>query len=155
MVMVADLSCHFWNMLPVRTMCGKSVLEFHMEPPMALTKGKRNLVEKKESWGLKGTIEKTDIVGLVTYAWEHSFARQDTNKKAVAERGWGPLNYNILLHPEINSNKSSDNVLTSDAKQEDLNLVAGIAGILTNKILMFRNREAARTGENAAEVLRQ
>ncbi len=122
---------------------------------MALTKGKRNLVKKKESWGLEGTIEKTDIVGLVTYAWEHSFARQDTNKKAVAERGWGPLNYNILLNPEINSNKPSDNVLTSDAKPEDLNLVAGIAGTLTNKIVLFRNREAARTGENAAEVLRQ
>ena len=65
------------------------------------------------------------------------------------------LNYNILLNLEINSNKPSDNALTSDAKPEDLNLVAGIAGTLTNKIVMFRNREAARTGENAAEVLRQ
>ena len=29
------------------------------------------------------------------------FAHIATNQKAVAERGWGPLNYNVLLHPEI------------------------------------------------------
>jgi hypothetical protein len=121
---------------------------------MALTKAKRNLVEKKESWGLEGTIEKTDIMGLVTYAWEHSFSRKESNKKAVAERGWGPLNYNILLHPEINSAKK-ENVLTSDINPDELNLTTGLSGTLTNKIVSFRNREAARTGENAAEILRQ
>jgi hypothetical protein len=52
---------------------------------MALTKAKRNLFEKKESLGLEGTIEKTDIVGLVTYAWEQSYSRWELNKKAVAE----------------------------------------------------------------------
>ena len=30
-----------------------------------------------------------------------SFACIATNQKAVAEQGWGPLNYNLLLQPEI------------------------------------------------------
>ena len=33
-------------------------------------------------------------------SWEKRFARLRTNKKAVAEQGWGPLNYNCLLNPE-------------------------------------------------------
>jgi hypothetical protein len=59
------------------------------------------------------------------------------------------LNYNILLHPEINlANK--ENVLTSDIHLDELNLTTGLSGTLTNKIVSFCNREAARTGENAA-----
>ena len=122
---------------------------------MALTKAKRNLDEKKESWGLEGTVDKTDIVGVVTYAWENSFHRIGSNKKAVAERGWGPLNYNLLLHPEISGENRNAVTLSSDVSPEELNLTQGLSGTLTNKIVMFRNREVARTGENAAEVLRQ
>ena len=72
---------------------------------MAIAKAKRELVDKKENAGLLGTIEKTDIVSLVSQAWNASFTRVDNNKKAVAECGWGPLNYNLLLHPEINLKK--------------------------------------------------
>jgi hypothetical protein len=72
---------------------------------MAIAKAKRELVNKKENAGLLGTIEKTDIVRLVSHAWNASFSRVDNNKKAVAEHGWGPLNYNLLLHPEINLKK--------------------------------------------------
>jgi hypothetical protein len=38
---------------------------------MSLTEAKRCLVQKKEGWGLEGTIEKAD-----TYEWEQSFSRQ-------------------------------------------------------------------------------
>jgi len=38
-------------------------------------------------------------------SWGKRFARLCTNKKAVAERGWGPLNYNCLLNPEIQLTK--------------------------------------------------
>ena len=104
---------------------------------MALTKAKRNLVEKKESWGLKGTVDKTDIVGVVTYAWENSFHRIGSNKKAVAKFGWGPLNYNLLLHPEIRGENGNAVVLSSDVSPEELNLTQGLSGTLTNKIVMF------------------
>jgi hypothetical protein len=59
-------------------------------------------MKKKESQGAEFAIDKKDIVDLVARAWDDSFARILTNKKAVADRGWSPLNYNcLLLHPEI------------------------------------------------------
>ncbi len=122
---------------------------------MALTKAKRNLVEKKECWGLEGTVDKTDIVGMVNYAWEISFQRLESNKKAVAERRWGLSNYNLLLHPEISGENGNAVALSSDVSPEELNLMQGLSGTLTNKIVMFQNREVAHTGENAAEVLCQ
>jgi len=122
---------------------------------MAIAKAKREPVDKKENAGLLGTIEKTDIVSLVSQAWNASFTRVDNNKKAVAERGWGPLNYNLLLHPEINLKKEKGFQLNSSIDPGDLNFSTGIAGSLTDKIVLFRSREAARTGENATEMLRQ
>jgi hypothetical protein len=38
---------------------------------------------------------------LVRYAWEKLFMRVRMNKQAIAERGWGPLNYVLLDHPEL------------------------------------------------------
>ena len=46
-------------------------------------------------------LKKTDVVLLVQHAWKESFAIKETNKKAIAERGWGPLNYILLDHPEL------------------------------------------------------
>jgi hypothetical protein len=62
-------------------------------------------------------------------AWIVSFARVNTNKKAVMQRGWGAkaLNYNVLLHEEIapsNPNRNppaSDKLKTNDPADE-LNL---------------------------------
>jgi hypothetical protein len=34
-----------------------------------------------------------------------SFARVDTNTRAIAARGWGPLNYILLDHPELQETK--------------------------------------------------
>ena len=68
---------------------------------MALTKYKRELLRRKESVGAEFAIDKQDITYIVAQAWANSFARIEKNKKAIAERGWGPLNFNCLLHPEI------------------------------------------------------
>ncbi len=38
---------------------------------------------------------------IVSQPWTHSFARVVQNKSAIADRGWNPLNYNCLFHPEI------------------------------------------------------
>jgi hypothetical protein len=123
---------------------------------MVLSKAKRELVDKTENSGLVGTIEKTDIVGLVGCAWNQSFARVASNQKAVAERGWGPLCYNLLLHPEINLDQNRKSFqLVSKVAASELNFTEGIAGSLTDKIVLFRAREAARSGENTTEMLRQ
>jgi hypothetical protein len=55
---------------------------------------------------LPPTIEQTNIVRIVNVAWQHSFARVATNKRAIAARGWSPLNYNLLDHPEIQETKN-------------------------------------------------
>jgi hypothetical protein len=43
----------------------------------------------------------TDIIPLVNRAWAASFATVDTNKKAIYDRGWYPLNRNLLLHTTL------------------------------------------------------
>lgn len=40
----------------------------------------------------------SDIVPLLNMAWEQSFAKVGNGKKAVAERGWNPLNYALLRY---------------------------------------------------------
>jgi hypothetical protein len=69
-------------------------------------------------------MEKSDIVGLVSHAWNQSFAWVDSNQKGVA-------------------------------KPSELNFTLGIARSLTDKIVLFRAREAAQMEENATEMLRQ
>ena len=45
----------------------------------------------------------TDIIPLINKAWNDSFARVSKNKNTIAERGWYPLNRNILLNEELRS----------------------------------------------------
>ena len=44
----------------------------------------------------------TDIIPLVNMAWKESFANVTNSQKAIRERGWGPLNYCLLDHPDLN-----------------------------------------------------
>ena len=59
----------------------------------------RDVLTQKERRRAAFAVEKEDIVDLVSNAWDESFAYIVTNQKSVAEQGWGPLNYNLLLHP--------------------------------------------------------
>ena len=40
---------------------------------------------------------------LINYAWEKSFAQVETNKVAIAERGWFPLNHKPLINTKLRS----------------------------------------------------
>ena len=66
---------------------------------MALSKAKREIYSLKPSdakvW------YPTDIIPICNRAFQKSFAKVDCVQKAIAERGWGPLNYNLLTHPDI------------------------------------------------------
>ena len=118
---------------------------------------------------------------LVGRAWDDSFARIGTNKKAVADRGWSPLNYNCLLHPEIcgtrKESRQSDELLSNNsgdiegqdtlptstttaaagiiASPDNLNLNHGLAGTLVDSIVEVRNRHDARNGINLEENRRK
>lgn len=44
----------------------------------------------------------TDIIPLVHNAWSVSYSQPESTKRAIALRGWNPLNYALLLHPMLN-----------------------------------------------------
>lgn len=69
---------------------------------MATYRAKDELLQHRENSinGIMGILP-SDIIIIVNQAWEQSFARVRTNKKAIAERGWFPYNRNVLLHPDI------------------------------------------------------
>jgi hypothetical protein len=64
-------------------------------------KSKAYTVTAKIRAGLPATLERSDIVPIVHVAWMKLFARVDTNKRAIAARGLRPLNYTMLVHPEL------------------------------------------------------
>lgn len=120
---------------------------------MALTMYKRELLQRKELVDAEFAIQKEDITCIVFQAWADSFARVATNRKAIAERGWGPLNYNCNLHitaagvrPEVQDLNERDRVLNQ------LNLTQGLAGSLIDVIVDARIRDDARNGVNCEEI---
>jgi hypothetical protein len=50
---------------------------------------------------LKGKWKMTDIIPIVNGTFPTSFYWVDKSKKAVADCGWGPINYALLQHPEV------------------------------------------------------
>jgi hypothetical protein len=68
-------------------------------------KANADTVRNKIGAGLPATLEKTTLIRIVNVAWQISFARVDTNKRSIAARGWGPLNYILLDHPELQETK--------------------------------------------------
>ena len=99
----------------------------------------RDVLTQKDRRHAAFAVEKEDIVDLVSKAWDESFAHIATNQKAVAERGWGPLNYNLLLHPEIqltsnqkSANRKNNNQPASSIPPSGLNLSQGVNGTLVD-----------------------
>ena len=68
---------------------------------MVIVQAKMNLVQKKAEAHLPFTIEKLDVILVMHLAWKESFAIVARNKRAIAERGWYPLNFILLDHPEL------------------------------------------------------
>jgi hypothetical protein len=64
-------------------------------------KAKSDTVTGKIRASLPATFERSDIFRIVNIAWQKSFACVETNKKATAARGWGPLDCILLDHPEL------------------------------------------------------
>jgi hypothetical protein len=68
---------------------------------MSMNRMKEFLLQKRISTMANVDLLPTDIIPLVNYAWEHSFMRVETNKKAICDRGWYQLNRNLLLEPVL------------------------------------------------------
>ena len=70
---------------------------------MALSRAKENVIKEKIKKCIPPTIEPYEIIPLLNTAWGESFGRPISNKKAIADRGWNPLNRNILLDSTLRS----------------------------------------------------
>jgi hypothetical protein len=68
-----------------------------------LKRAKQYVIRKKGELHLPMQVEKTDIVGIVHRAFEVSFGNIINSKKAIRNRGWNPLNYNLLDDKELNN----------------------------------------------------
>jgi len=120
---------------------------------MALTVEKQNLLEKKTKLCLDTKIERHDAVGLVHRAWMKSFAKVDSNKRAIADRGWNPLNYKLLDHEELHRVKDNNAVKKAYELSEisgvmipdpsNLNFSTGVARTMMDKIVEHKVREKA------------
>ena len=62
---------------------------------------KQYVVKQKTDLGLDFKIDKNGIIGMVRWAWKPSFANIVNHQKAVAKRGWNPLAYVLLDHPDV------------------------------------------------------
>lgn len=94
---------------------------------MQLTKLKKNYRKYKPI--SKKTFESTDIIPLVRQAWTLSFGRSGVARKAIAARGWGPLNYILLDHPTLLHFKKPIQQLNNQPKKSiEVNLEGKVAG---------------------------
>ena len=98
------------------------------------------------------SFEMSDIVPLVRRAWEQSFAIQTNAKKAIAERGWGPLNYVCLDHPDVRKTvKANGEAVSSGSGTTNLvidvssfNSESGYAGAITESIIALHLKDDKR-----------
>ena len=95
---------------------------------IAMNQAKQDLLSFKEEKCIKRTLLPTDLMPLINKAWSKSLACDNKNRKAIAECGWDPLNFNLILNPEIRATMtkeemaneaSSDIILPSSLSQSN------------------------------------
>jgi hypothetical protein len=106
------------------------------------TEAKDRLLKYKLERRMASTFGPTDIIPILNFAWERSFVKVKSNKKAIAERGWFPCNRSLLLRPDI--------LLTKPASEQEaqtaveVNTDTGAACHAFDVIFDHKNTEAAR-----------
>jgi hypothetical protein len=97
--------------------------------------------------------EMTDIVPLISHAWLESFAKTSSSKKAIAQRGWGPLNFALLDHPDVRKTNAGDGIntsLTSTTSEYDIDIVSslnfstGFSSNMMEKIITEQMKDKSR-----------
>ena len=66
--------------------------------------------KKKTDHQMECKIKKTDVIQIVWTAWNDSFSTVVKIKQAAAERGWNPLNYILLDHPDLQKSTNTKGV---------------------------------------------
>ncbi len=101
---------HIWQVADASSLNGAYKVE--------LAKAKCKYIKKRET----PKFEPTDIVPLVNMAFPKSFGNRKNAIKAIADRGWNPLNFNILTTlpaaaknvVDLTADRGSDIISTSN-----------------------------------------
>lgn len=84
---------------------------------IAFARAKQDLLQFKiNKMTQDSSLRPTDLMPLINIAWERSFARVEQNKRAIVERGWNPLNYNLLTNSELRATMTVAEKLTESSK---------------------------------------
>ena len=68
---------------------------------IGITKAKEELMAAKDKRFMASKFLPTDIIPIINKAWARSFANVAYGKKALAERGWNPLNIALLTNKDV------------------------------------------------------
>jgi hypothetical protein len=94
---------------------------------IAMTKAKREYLLHKHS--SQQSFCPTDLMPLLCQAWNNSFGKYKNGEKAIKERGWGPLNYRLLLNPIFNTAiENSEAILASEPPESEKPTQINISG---------------------------
>ena len=78
---------------------------------------KSKLVLFKTRMGINSDLEKSDMLPLINRIWPLSFGSVDTNKQAIRDRGWNPLNRCLLTDPEIIKTRTVGRFISSPSPE--------------------------------------
>ena len=93
---------------------------------ISMTKNKDKLVLYKKRYNFASIdFKRHDIIPLVNRAWADSFARKESNLKAITERGWYHLDRRLLKDPEILQTRTST-INWVDTHQHDADKNEGV-----------------------------
>lgn len=125
-----------------------------------MIKVKRKMFDKKLA--LNRNFEASDIIPIINHCWSGSFGNVTSARKAIAERGWGPLNYCLLDDDKLKRMIQANGELERERfsiqltpQFNDLNTYNGVAGDLTLALYREELREQGRIvalGKRKAEA---
>jgi len=115
-----------------------------------LTRAKRDYIKHRSA----PKFEPTDIVPLTNVAFNKSFGRPESVKKAIEKRGWNPLNYNLLTvipFPDAidltGSNDGNDKENEPPAMKK-ININQGIGSFYVNLLIEEELKNEGRKKRN-------
>jgi len=126
---------HVWQVADASSLNGSYKIE--------LVKAKRQYLEHRN----QPKFEPTDIVPLVNMAFGKSFGNKKNAVKAIAERGWNPMNYNILVNlpgKKVDVDLTGENSEVIDVMVPKINLESGVGSYYLDRLIEEEKKSLGR-----------
>mmetsp|Transcript_40755 Transcript_40755/g.60396 ORF Transcript_40755/g.60396 Transcript_40755/m.60396 type:complete len:244 (-) Transcript_40755:82-813(-) len=109
---------------------------------MCVTAAKREIYLAKPTD--KTNFLMTDIIPIVNKAFPDSFGSKKLAKQAICERGWNPLNYNVLNHEKLEEKEQDEDAKQLTIDLAGLNVSTGIASDKMDEFVKAEMRDEGR-----------